>query len=164
MSHVVSIKTEIKDLQAIANACQRLGWTFKQGQTTYRWVGNWYDDSPLPRELFETEEEYQRVLAMTKPERCAYMNARLGKCQHAIGLPNAKGEIGLLQRGNQFIPIWDYYTDIGINKVRVDNGMAGFVQAYAVEAAKLQAQRQGHTCQEHVLQDGTIKLVVTEGY
>lgn len=39
-----------------------------------------------------------------------------------------------------------------------------FVQMYSVEKARLEARRQGHTCTEQQLQDGSIKLTIhTEG-
>src|SRR5688572_9498476 len=100
--HVVSVEIELRSLDAIKKACKRQGWTFKEGQQTYRWVGKWYDDSPVPRNLFETEEEYQRVLNMPKPVRCAYMKNALGHCTHAIQVPTGHGEIGLIEREGRF--------------------------------------------------------------
>jgi len=38
-----------------------------------------------------------------------------------------------------------------------------FLQAYAVEKAKIEARRQGHSCSEQTLADGSIKLTVTLG-
>ena len=38
-----------------------------------------------------------------------------------------------------------------------------FLQAYAVEKAKLEARKQGHTVTEQSLMDGSIKLVVQVG-
>lgn len=38
-----------------------------------------------------------------------------------------------------------------------------FLQAYAVERARLEARRQGHTVTEQTLEDGSIKLTVTLG-
>ena len=38
-----------------------------------------------------------------------------------------------------------------------------FLQMYAVEKAKLEARRRGHSVNEQVLQDGSIKLQITEG-
>jgi hypothetical protein len=34
---------------------------------------------------------------------------------------------------------------------------------YSVEKAKLEARRRGHTFTEQALQDGSIRLVITEG-
>ena len=38
-----------------------------------------------------------------------------------------------------------------------------FLQMYAVERAKLEAQRNGFRCNEQALQDGSIKLQIIEG-
>lgn len=38
-----------------------------------------------------------------------------------------------------------------------------FLQMYAVEKAKLEARRRGHSVNEQVLQDGSIKLQIIEG-
>ena len=161
--HVVSVDTELKDLQAVANACHRLGWQLRLDQKTYQWVGRWYDDTPVPRQLFDETEhgqaEYDNVVRMDPHQRTHVMQHRLGKCTHAIGLPNARGEIGLIQRGDKFVPIWDYYTQ-GLNDVKADNGMNGFLQAYAVELAKLTAQRQGQMFREIQCQDGSVELHV----
>jgi hypothetical protein len=38
-----------------------------------------------------------------------------------------------------------------------------FLQAYAVEMARIEANRRGHTVREQVLADGTVKLTVAVG-
>lgn len=157
--HVVTLEIKLTDLEAIRRACKRMGWELVENQATYKWVGIWVDDSPVPRHLFESEEEYNRVCAMTKPERRDFMPTILGKCTHAIKLPGVDGEIGLIQRGKEFVPIWDYYTH-GLHRVRTDNGMDGFVQSYATEKAKLEAQRRGKYVTEHKLPNGAIQIQI----
>lgn len=39
MSHISKIKVEIKDLQALHQACEDLGLVFNEGQNTYKWYG-----------------------------------------------------------------------------------------------------------------------------
>ena len=41
--------------------------------------------------------------------------------------------------------------------------LSRFVQAYCVEKAKLEARRQGHSCREQPLSDGSIKLTLQVG-
>src|SRR5205809_218387 len=36
--HVVTLSIEIKDLEALTLACKRLGWTFHEHQTHFKWV------------------------------------------------------------------------------------------------------------------------------
>ena len=72
------------------------------------------------------------------------------------------------------LPEWRYpiVCATATGQVRYDNyeGRWGdpahldrFLQAYAVEKAKLEARRQGHTVTEQSLDDGSIKLTVNAG-
>jgi hypothetical protein len=72
------------------------------------------------------------------------------------------------------LPEWRYpiVIDIAEGKLQLDNysGYWGaqaqldrFLQAYAVEKARLTARAQGHTVSEQTLADGAIKLTITEG-
>ena len=155
--HVVTLEVELNNLAAVEAACKRLGWQLHKGQKSYAWVGHWYDDSPVPRHLFEDEAEYNRVCAMTRSDRQDYMKTVLGKCDHAIRIPGARGEIGLIERNGKLLPIWDYFTS-GLGNIRAETGMAGFVQFYAAERAKLEAALHGNFVTETQEQDGTIQL------
>lgn len=44
-----------------------------------------------------------------------------------------------------------------------DKHLHGFLQSYAVEKAKLEARRRGHTVSEQQLTDGSIRLQIVEG-
>ena len=55
--------------------------------------------------------------------------------------------------------LFDNFGGFWGNPERLDQ----FQQAYAVEKAKLEARRQGFTCQESVLADGSIRLNVLVG-
>jgi len=136
MSHIVTIKTELRDLAAIKAACKRMGWQLVEGQHTFSWWGHYVGD-------YRAFEERLRNLGI-KPEN-------YGKCDHAIRVPGAKYEIGLVQTGNQFIPLWDAYDTGGLQRITEANGMGGFLQAYAVEKAKLEARRKGYTVRETAL-------------
>ena len=68
-------------------------------------------------------------------------------------------------------PAWRYpiVCQVATGQLKFDNfqGRWGdplqlnrFLQAYAVEKAKLEARKQGHSVTEQALQDGSIKLVV----
>ena len=69
---------------------------------------------------------------------------------------------------------WRYPVVIDVNTGSVDYDNYGgswgdqsqldqFLQAYAVERAKIEARRKGHTCTEQKLADGSIKLTVNVG-
>jgi hypothetical protein len=72
------------------------------------------------------------------------------------------------------LPDWRYPIVCDVNTGKVDfdnyNGRWGaqerldnFLQAYAVEKAKIESRKQGHTCTEQILTDGSIKLTVNVG-
>ena len=116
MSHIVTIKTEVRDAEAVRAACERLGLE-QPVQGTAR--------------LFEGEAS------------------------------------GLLVK----LPGWTYpaVVDTATGQVRYDNynGSWGdpqhldrFLQAYAIEKAKLEARKRGHSVYEKPLPDGSIKLTI----
>jgi hypothetical protein len=119
MSHIVTIKTEIRDPAALLAACWRLGFPAPvQGRAR----------------LFSGEAE------------------------------------GLVVQ----LPGWRYpiVVDAPAGKVRYDNygGAWGaqreldrLLQAYAVEKARLEARKSGHTVTEQALADGSIKLTIRMG-
>jgi hypothetical protein len=72
------------------------------------------------------------------------------------------------------LPDWRYRAVCQLNngEIRYDNykgrwgahqHLDAFLQAYAVERAKIEARRKGHTCTEQQLADGCIKLTVNVG-
>jgi len=136
MSHLVTIKTEIRDVGAVRAACLRLGWTFMEGQKTYAWFGESVGDYPLPEGITVDD---------------------LGKCDHAIRVPKARYEIGLVKRGQKFLPVWDFWCSGGLSE---DTG-SKFAQAYAVERTKAEARRQGRLVTETAMPNGKIKLTIS---
>ena len=119
MSHIVTIKTEIRDANAVRAGCNRLRLP-QPVQGTHR--------------LFNDE---------------------------AIGL------------GVQ-LPDWRYLLvcDVSTGQLRYDNfgGRWGeqqyldlFLQSYAVEKAKIEARRKGHSVTEAKLANGSVKLTISVG-
>jgi len=119
LSHLVEIRTEVRDATAVSAACQRL---------------------QLPQPV----QGIHRLFS---------------------------GEVAGL--GVQ-LPGWRYpaVCQLETGQIRYDNygGRWGqqqhldrFLQAYAVERAKIEARRKGHTCTEQQLADGSIKLTVNVG-
>ena len=80
LSHISTIELEIKSLDALIQACQRLGFQFMKDQTTYQWYGRWVGDSPLPEGINVKD---------------------IGKCHHAIRVPNCSYEIGVVRHNNR---------------------------------------------------------------
>ena len=72
------------------------------------------------------------------------------------------------------LPGWRYpaVCQLDTGEIRYDNyegrwgeqqHLNALTQAYAVEKAKIEARRKGHTCTEQQLADGSIKLTVNVG-
>jgi hypothetical protein len=119
VSHVITIRTEVRDAEAVRAACQRLGLE-QPVQGTAR--------------LFEGEAS------------------------------------GLLVK----LPDWTYpaVVDTASGQVRFDNygghwgdpkHLDAFLQAYALEKAKLEARKRGHSVFEQALPDGSVKLTIQVG-
>jgi len=119
MSHVVEIKTEIRDEAAMKAACARL-------------------QIPTP------EHKTVRLFSATATGLCVQLpgwnypvvaNLQTGQLQ----FDNYNGHWGEQSRLNQFL------------------------QAYAVEKAKIEARKKGHSVSETRLQDGSIRVTVRVG-
>ena len=116
MSHIVSIKTEVRDVAAIRAACRRLN--------------------------------------IDQPEQGTFKLFSGEATGVAVRLPD-----------------WTYpvVCDVATGKLNFDNYNGGwgdqkeldaFLQAYAVEKARLEARKRGHTVTEQPLADGSVKLTI----
>ena len=166
MSHIANVDVCFDDLDALEETCKKRGWSLVRGQTTYQWVGRWYDDSPVPRSLFATEEEYRKVLAMKKFERTAYMNALLGRCAHAIKVPGHTCEIGVVDVGGHYRLAWDWASSLKDVMGSMDawgrddlKSLTPFLHDY-VEAATTNAvsTQHGRLTEKTTLKDGSLYL------
>ena len=119
MSHIVEIKTEIRDEQAVRAACIRL-------------------------QLAPPETKTVRLFSATATGLC-------------VQLPGwTYPVVANLQTGSlQF----DNYNGHWGEQKHLD----AFLQGYAVEKAKLEARKKGHSVSETRLQDGSIRVVVKIG-
>jgi hypothetical protein len=119
MSHIVEIKTEVRDEVAIGSACQRLKL-----------------DAPT------------RGTAKLFSSKATGVIVKLPDWRYPVVFKTTSGEA-------QF----DNYNGRWGEQSRLDQ----FLQAYAVEKAKLEARKKGHTVTEQSLEDGAIKLTVQVG-
>jgi len=119
LSHIVEIKTEVRDEQAVRAACTRL-------------------------QLATPEHTTVRLFSTTVSGLCVQL------------------------------PGWNYpvVANLQTGQVQYDNygghwgeqkHLHSFLQAYAVEKAKIEARKKGHTCSETRLQDGSIRVTVRVG-
>ena len=122
MSHISRIELEIKDLQSLKEACKRLGFEFRQNQQSYKWYGRWVGDSPLPEGITEDQ---------------------LGKCDHAIKVPGAQYEVGVVRRGNGYLLLYDDWIKGGLRKkLGVNAGL--LKQAYTIETLRKEARQKNY--------------------
>jgi hypothetical protein len=116
VSHIVEIKTEIRDPLAVQAACRRLG---------------------LPPPVQKTVQLYA--------DQATGLAVELPKWRYPLVCDTATGAL----RYDNFGGRWG-------DQRQLDR----FLQAYAVEKARLEARRQGHTVTETLLADGSIRLSI----
>jgi hypothetical protein len=116
LSHIVEIKTQVRDPEALRAACRRLGLA-EPVQGTFK--------------LYSAEATGWAV--------------RLPDWQYPVVFDLARGEA----RIDNFQGVWG-------DPKHLDR----FMQAYAIEKAKLEARHKGHSTMERQLADGSIKLTV----
>jgi len=150
VSHVVSIKTELRDLEAIRAAAQELGMTFMANQRTYNWWGTSVGDYPLPPG-FRADD--------------------LGKCEHALKVPGTAWEIGIAQARNPdgtrkggFTLLFDFYGHQGRPLLNALGGEDArkFVQMYGVHKTLIEAKRKGLLASRRVGKNGSIQVVLSQ--
>ena len=116
MSHIVTIKTEVRDAVAVKAACHRLSLAEPvEGKT----------------KLFSGEAT---GLAVQLPD-----------WQYPVVCDVTSGQV-----------LFDNYEGRWGDQKHLDR----FLQAYAVEKAKIEARKKGHCVTEQALNDGSIKLTI----
>jgi len=119
VSHIVEIKTEVRDEQAVRAACTRL-------------------------QLAAPEHKTVRLFNATATGLCV----QLPGWQYPV--------VANLQTGQ--VSYDNYNGHWGEQK-----HLNSFLQGYAVEKAKLEARRKGHSVSETRLEDGSIRVTVRVG-
>lgn len=119
MSHIVEIKTEVRDEAAVRAACTRL-------------------------QLDAPEHETVRLFSATATGLCV----QLPDWTYPVVCNLESGHVSYDNYGGQW----------GEQKY-----LHAFLQAYAVEKAKIEARKKGHSVSEARLQDGSIRVTVHVG-
>ena len=137
MSHIAKIELEIKDLQSLKEACKRLGFEFVPEQKSYKWYGKWVGDAPMPEGISMEQ---------------------LGKCDHAIRVPGAEYQIGVVKRNEKYLLLWDSWYEGGLEaEIGRDGGL--LKQAYAIESIKKVVRLKNYRLRE-VKTDQGIRLTL----
>ena len=137
MSHVSKIELEIQSLEDLKLACKRLGFIFQENQQTYQWYGRSVGDSPMPEGLKKED---------------------LGKCDHAIQVPECAYEIGVVKRGAKYLLLWDSWHAGGLEK-KIGKDAGILKQSYTIERIKREAKRKKYQVKE-IKQDQSMRLVL----
>lgn len=139
MSHITPIDILITDLDAVRTMCKQMGWEFCENQSTYKWYGEWLGIYSLPK---------------------GFSKEQLGKCDHAIRIPGASYEVGLVKKGEKYIVLFDPYEVGGLDKVLGGHKAPKFIQAYGIAKTKLAAQKRGFKVTQKKVKGG-YKLCLT---
>jgi hypothetical protein len=126
MSHVTTMKFKVDNLLALKMAAEAIGLEFRENQHHYKWWGRHVGDYALPE---------------------GFKAANLGKCEHAIGIPNNNKayEVGVCKdpSGNGYVLLWDFYGGgLGLEAAVGKDGYR-LTQEYSVQVAIMQAQLDG---------------------
>jgi hypothetical protein len=138
MSHVSRIELEINDLETLKEACRSLGLEFVADQKTFKWYGWHMGDYPLP-DGFTFED--------------------MGRCDHAVRVPGADYEVGVVRKGNGYVLLWDFWQGGGLEKV-LGKKAGKLKQAYAVQRIRREARQKGYHCVEKRTDQG-IRITLT---
>jgi hypothetical protein len=116
MSHIVSIRTQVKDPVAVQAACRRL-------------------QLPVPQ---------QRTAQLYNSEATGLV-VELPDWKFPVVCDTTTGEL----KYDNFRGHWG-----------AESHLHRFLQSYAVEKAKIEARKQGHSVQEYALTDGSIRVQI----
>ena len=82
----------------------------------------------------------------------------LGKCDHAIKVPECAYEIGVVKRGSKYILLWDSWHKGGLEqKIGKDAGI--LKQSYTIERIIREAKLKKYQVKE-IKQDQSVRLVL----
>lgn len=119
MSHIVEIKTQVTDANAVRSGCNRLR---------------------LPSPIHGTHRLFSGEMTG--------LGVQLPEWRYVVVCDLSSGELK-----------YDNYNGRWGDQQHLDS----FLQSYAVEKAKIEARRKGHSTTEAQLADGSVKLTINVG-
>lgn len=120
MSHLSTIRTVIKDLDALKAACVDLGFTFLEGKKTFSWFGKFMND---------WNDERSAVAQGFDP-------ATFGQCEHAISVPGSTYELGVVRTDDGWRLLMDEWGPGRTIVEQAGPGCGLLAQAYVVRAVQ----------------------------
>ena len=138
-SHVAKVDIEIRDLDALAQASEKLGLQLRLGQKKYRWYGHSVGDYPMPEGMSEKD---------------------LGKCTHAIHMCESAYEIGVIETSpGKYSLVWDFWNGGYGIQAAVGDSCKTLISEYTIAAARNAAIAQGWMTQEV---NGTLQIYLPQ--
>jgi hypothetical protein len=165
---LATISLEVKDLDALDEACKRLGLELVRGQETYKWFGSLGNNKLEPSE----KPGHYNVVADCGDGRVyrfefelppGFKIEDLGRSCHVIRVPGSNGyEIGVVRRRDGR-PGFILQADYDVNEGGAIGGIVGegcrkLKQMYATTVAIKQARQSGFRVTEQKLPNGSIQL------
>jgi len=139
MSHIATIETEFRDLDALEAACRSLGLELRRGQATFAWWGTLGDRVSMTAEqLIAKLRRYDKTFR--PPAGVDLDEWRRGACEHVIAISGDEYQIGLRKTstGWGLVGDFDMFEKLG----RVVGQRGGLLkQAYGIEIDKRIAAR-----------------------
>jgi hypothetical protein len=150
MSHVATGKLRVTSLDDLETAAARLGLTLQRGQTTFRWYGQFMNDS-----------EEGRALARRLPA------SEWGKCQHALtvnGVADAYevGVVPALDGGEGYDLVFDSWGPGRAIVERCGAGLERLAEEVGAEVAMRMMARKGYRVAREVNNTGHVQVVCTK--
>jgi hypothetical protein len=154
MSHVVGIKTSVKDLGALKRAAEALGLEFMEGQSTHKWFGHFMGEAA----------------ATNSTIRLAIKAEDYGQCLHAIRMKGNSDayEIGVVRnpKGEGYIMIFDFFAQQRNITAICGEDLRKLLKEYeyqvvAEDPGIQELLNQGYHIQKDIQENGDIRVVVT---
>ena len=82
----------------------------------------------------------------------------LGKCDHAIRVPECAYELGVVKRGSKYTLLWDNWHRGGL-ELKLGNDAGILKQAYTIERIRREAKRKKYQVRE-IKNDQSVRLVL----
>lgn len=150
MSHVSAMKVKVKNLAALKVAAEELGLQFVEGQTKFKWYGQWQDDWHGKNAAF----------------RSGVNPKDYGTCAHAIRDPNNSKayEVGVIDmKDGSHVLAWDNWQGGYGLAEKIGSNCEKLQQSYAKQCVILDAQKKGYQVQRvETLEKGGIRVHLQE--
>jgi hypothetical protein len=147
MSHIAEIAIDVKDLECLRRAADRLGLEYDATATTYRWYGRLAGSGHTFPAGFTRADVGQCDAGVLRVRGACPNTYEIGVCRRRDGRP------GYLLQWDAWMGGYGLQDVVGANACRL-------TQEYAAQVVRKQARLQGMTVRETTLADGSRRLVL----